>query len=143
MMIFRAILLIVYLLLQSALKITAFINPSFRRRLMERDLSFVVRSKTNPVAGLFKLKQGNLSYSSKIDGFINFSAIWNGWGSADTLRKKMRLNIMDFMNTGMMTFEGDLSSMDYLLVLLGEMIGSFKKKQPTRLKRAALEKEPS
>ncbi len=94
-------------------------------------------------AGLFRLKGGNLSYSNKIDGFINFSAIWNGWGDADTLRKKMRLNPMDFMNTGMMTFEGDLSSMDYLLVLLGEMVGSFKKKRPTRLKRAELGKEPS
>jgi len=142
-MIFRAILLCNYLLLKSALKITTFINPSFKKRLMERDLSFVVRSKTNPAAGLFKLKEGSLSYSNKVDGFINFSAIWNGWGSADTLKKKMRLNAMDLMNTGMMTFEGDLSSMDYLLVLLGEMIVSFKKKQPTRLKRAELGKEPS
>jgi hypothetical protein len=142
-MIFRAILLCTYLLLQSAFKITTFINPSFKKRLMERDLTFVVSSKTNPGAGLFKLKEGRLSYSSRIDGFINFSAIWNGWGNADTLKKKFRLNAMDFMNKGMMTFEGDLSSMDYLLVLLGEMIGSFKKKKPTRLKRAELEKKLS
>jgi hypothetical protein len=142
-MIFRAILVCTYLLLQTALKITTFIHPSFKKRLTERDLSFVVRSSRNGVAGVFRLKGGNLSYSNKIDGFINFSALWNGWGSADTLKKKLRLNIMDFMNTGMMTFEGDLSSMDYLLVLLGEMIGSFKRKPPTRLTRAELEKEPS
>jgi len=142
-MIFKAILLCTDLLLQSAFKLTAFINPSFKQRLMERDLSFVVRSSTNPAAGLFKLEGGNLSYSNKIDGFVNFSAIWNGWGNADTLKKKMRLNAMDFMNTGMMAFEGDLSSMDYLLVLLGEMIGSFRKRQPARIERAELGKEPS
>jgi hypothetical protein len=142
-MIFRAILVCTYLLLQTALKITTFIHPSFKKRLTEGDLSFVVRSSRNDVAGVFRLKGGNLSYSNEIDGFINFSAIWNGWGSADTLKKKLRLNTMDFMNTGMMTFEGDLSSMDYLLALLGEMIGSLKRKQPTQLRRAGLEKEPS
>jgi hypothetical protein len=141
-MIFKAILLYSYVLLQSAFKITTFIHPSFKKRLMERDLSFVVRSKTSHAAGLFKIKQGNLSYSNNIDGFINFSMVWNGWGSADTLKKKMRLNTMDFMNRGLMTFEGDLSSMDYLLILLGEMIGSFRK-QRTRIKRAELGKEPS
>jgi hypothetical protein len=143
MMIFKAILLCTYLLLQASLKITTFINPSFKRRLLERDLSFAVRSSTNPVAGLFKLKEGNLSYSNRIDGFINFSAIWNGWGSADTLKKKLRLNAMDFMNKGIMTLEGDLSCMDYLLVLIGEMIGSFKKDRPARLKRAELGGGPS
>lgn len=142
-MIFKAILLCTYLLLQSAFKITSFINPSFKQRLMESDLSFVMRSSTHHAAGLFKLKGGNLSYSNKIEGAVNFSAIWNGWGDADTLRKKMRLNAMDFMNTGMMTFEGDLSCMDYLLVLLGEMVGSFKKERPTRVKRAELGKGPS
>jgi hypothetical protein len=141
-MVFNAILLCTYLLLKSALKITAFIHPSFKERLKERDLSFVVRSSTSPAAGLFRLKQGKLSYSNKIDRFANFSAIWNGWGDADTLKKKMRLNIMDFMNRGLMTFEGDLSSMDYLLILLGEMIGSFRK-QRTRIKRAELGREPS
>jgi len=137
-MIFRAILLFTYLLLNSAFKVTALIDPSFKRRLAERDLAFGVRSNVSPAAGVFRLEGGNLYYGSRIDGFINFSAIWNGWGSADTLRKKMRLNAMDFMNKGMMTFEGDLSSMDYLLVLLGEMIGSFKSKRPTRLKRSEL-----
>ena len=141
-MIFRAILLCTYLLLRSAFKLAAFINPSFKQRLMESDLSFVMRSSTNHAAGLFKLKGGNLSYSNKIEGAANFSAIWNGWGDADTLQKKLRLNPMDFMNTGMMTFEGDLSCMDYLLVLLGEMVGSFKKKQPTQVKRAELGKGP-
>jgi hypothetical protein len=143
MMIFKAALICTYLLLHSGLKITAVINPSFKKRLMERDLSFVARLSTNDVAGLFRLKGGNLSYSSNIAGLINFSVIWNGWGSADTLKKKLRLNTMDFMNTGIMTFEGDLSSMDYLLVLLGEMIGSFRKKKPARLKRAELGREPS
>ena len=142
-MIFRAILLCTYLSLTSAFKVTSAINPSFKKRLMERDLSFAVRSSKNPAVGLFRLEKGILSCSGRTDGFINFSAIWNGWGSADTLKKKLRLNAMDFMNKGMMTFEGDLSSMDYLLVLLGEMIASFKREKPTRLKRAELGKEPS
>jgi hypothetical protein len=135
-MIFEAILFCSYLLLQSALKITAFIYPSFQKRLMERNLSFVVTSNISPVARLFRLKEGNLSFSKQIDGFINFSVFWNGWGSADTLSKKMRLHPVDLMNTGIITFGGDLSSMDYLLVLLGEMVGCFKKMQPTFLKRA-------
>ena len=142
-MLFKAVLLCTYLSLRSAFKVTAFIDPSFKRRLEERDLSFAVRSATSPAAGLFRLEGGSLSYSNRSDGFINFSAIWNGWGSADTLKKKMRLNVMDFMNKGMMTFEGDLSCMDYLLVLLGEMIGSFRKKRPTRVKRAELGGEAS
>lgn len=141
-MFFKAILLCTYLLLKSALGITAVINPSFKKRLMEGDLSFAVRASKSDVTGLFRLEGGNLSYSSKTCGFVNFSAVWNGWGSADTLKKKMRLNAMDFMNRGMMTFEGDLSCMDYLLVLLGEMIGSFKKRKPTRVKRAELGGEP-
>lgn len=142
-MVFRAILLFTYLLLSSAFKVAALIDPSFKKRLAERDLSFVVRSTASPAAGMFRLKGGNLSYSNRTCGFINFSAIWNGWGSADTLKKKMRLNAMDFMNKGMMTFEGDLSSMDYLLVLFGEMIGSFKRERPTRVKRAELGRKPS
>ena len=138
-MVFRTILLFTYLLLRSAFKITAWIYPSFKRRLEERDLSFVVRSAASPAAGLFRLEGGDLSYTSMTCGFINFSAVWNGWGNADTLQKKLRLNAMDFMNKGMMTFEGDLSAMAYLLVLLGEMIGSFRKRKPGRLERAELE----
>ena len=140
-MIFQAILLCTYLSLKPALQITALINPAFKELLRERDLTFVMRSKTSDVAGLFRLKQGRLSYSTRIDGFVNFSTIWNGWGEADTLKKKMRLNMMDFMNRGMMTLEGDLSSMDYLLVLFGEMLGSFRKKQRTQINMAELGKE--
>ncbi len=142
-MIFKAILLFTYLSLKAALGIAAAVNPSFKQRLMEKDLSFVMRSSTHHAAGLFKLKGGKLGYSRDTEGLVNFSAIWNGWGDADTLQKKLRLNPMEFMNTGMMTFEGDLSCMDYLLVLLGEMLGSFKKKQPTQVKRAELGKRPS
>jgi len=142
-MIFRAILLFNYLLLRSALKVAAAIDPSFKKRLAERDLSFAVRSTVSPAAGMFRLEGGNMSYSSRTCGFINFSAVWNGWGSADTLQKKLRLNVMDFMNKGMMTFEGDLSAMDYLLVLLGEMIGSFRRRKPTLVERAELGGEPS
>lgn len=142
-MIFKAIILCSYLLLKSAFKMTTFINPSYKERLRERDLAFVVKSTTTPAVGLFRLEGGNLSYSNRIDLPANFSVVWNGWGNADTLKKKMRLNVMDFLNKGIITLEGDLSCVDYLLVLLGEMIGSFRKRQPTRLKRAELEKEPS
>lgn len=142
-MIFRAILLFTYLSLRSAFKVAAAIDPSFKKRLAERDLTFVVRSTATSEGRTFRLKGGKLSYGSRNSGFVNFSAIWNGWGSADTLRKKMRLNAMDFMNKGMMTFEGDLSYMDYLLVLLSEMLGSFRKRKPTQVERAELEGEPS
>lgn len=142
-MIFKAVLLLTYLLLQSAFKITAFIDPSFKRRLMEKDFSFVVRASRNNVAGRFVLADGNLTCSCEVEGTADFSAIWNGWKDANTLAKRLRLHPMDFMNTGMMTFEGDLSCMDYLLVLLGEMIGSFRKKRPARLERAELGKGPS
>ncbi len=142
-MILKVILFCSYVLLQSAFKITSLIHPSFKKRLMERDLSFVVSSKTSPAAGQFKLKQGNLSYSNKIDGFVNFSMVWNGWGSVDTLRKIMRLNLIDFMSMGMLMIEGDMSSLDYLVALLGEMIGCYRKRKLTPLKRAQLKKEPS
>lgn len=142
-MILRAILLFTYLLLNSAFKVAAAIDPSFKRRLAERDLSFAVRSTASHASGLFRLEGGCLSYSNRESGFANFSAVWNGWGSADTLQKKLRLNAMDFMNKGLMTFEGDLSAMDYLLVLLGEMIGSFRKRKPTQVERAELGGEPS
>lgn len=142
-MIFRAILFFTYLLLRLAFKLAAAIDPRFKRRLAERDLTFVVRSSMSPAAGLFRLEGGDLSYGSSADGFVNFSAIWNGWGNADTLQKKLRLNATDFMNQGMMTFEGDLSSMDYLLVLLGEMIASFRKRKPSRLERAEPGRKPS
>jgi hypothetical protein len=143
MMIFKSILLCTYLLLKSALKMTSFMHPRFEKRLMERDLAFVVGSSIDGVAGLFRLEGGSLSYSGRIDGSVDFSAFWNGWGDADTLAKKLRLNPMDYMNTGIMTFEGDLSSMDYLLVLLGEMVGSFKKKRRARLERAELGRRAS
>lgn len=139
-MIFKAILFCTYLSLKPALQISAFISPAFRELLQERDLTFVMRSKTSGVAGLFTLKQGKLYYSTKIDGYVNFSAIWNGWRDADTLKKKMRLNMMDFMNKGMLTLEGDLSSMNYLLVLFGEMLGRFRKKQRAQIKRVELGK---
>lgn len=142
-MIFRAALFFTYLSLKAALGIASAVNPSFKRLLMEKDLSFVVRSSASDVSRLFRLRRGRLGYSRHIEGFVNFSAVWNGWGEADTLRKKLRLNAVDLMNTGMMTFEGDLSSMDYLLVLLGEMVGSFRKKISARLERAELGKEPS
>jgi hypothetical protein len=140
-MILEAALFCASMLLKTAFKITTLIRPSFKQRLMERDLSFVVRTKKGPAAGLFRLEQGKLSYSNHIDGFINFSVIWNGWGSADTLKKKMRLNLMDLLNTGIVRVEGDISSLDYLLVLLGGMINCFRKKQLTPLTRAELQKE--
>jgi len=142
-MIFRAILIVSYLLLRSAFKIATLIDSSFKRRLMERDVAFVVESRTNDVVGLFRLEEGNLCFSNKVDGSVDFRVVWNGWGSADTLRKKIRLNIMDFLNKGMITLAGDLSCIDYFLVLLGKMIGCFRKKQPARLRRAGPGKEPS
>jgi hypothetical protein len=142
-MILKAILFCSYLLLRSALVITPYFHPSFKRRLMERDLSYAVKMKTSPAAGLFKLKGGKLFYKDGIEEFINFAVVWNGWGKADTLRKKLRLNLFDFFNTGMITVEGDISSMSYLLILLGEIIKCFRKDKPTVLKRAELKKEPA
>ena len=141
-MILKAVLFCSYLLLKAVLDITTFLYPTFKGRLKERDLSFAVKMKTNPAAGLFRLKEGKLSFKDSIEGFINFTAVWNGWGNADTLRKKMHLNLFDYLNTGMITVEGDISSMDYLLVILGEMIKCFKESQPSALRRAELKKEP-
>ncbi|MBC7229927.1 MAG: hypothetical protein H5T74_06000 [Actinobacteria bacterium] len=142
MMLFKTVLRCTYLLLKAAFMAAALVNPDFRRRLAERDLSFAVRSGKGPAVGFFRLEGGRLTYGGEAGGLADFSATWNGWGDADTLGKKLRLNAMDFMNRGLMTFAGDLSAMDYLLVLLGEAAGSFRKKKPARLKRAELRKEP-
>lgn len=142
-MILKAILFSSYLLLRSALVITTIFHPSFKKRLMERDLEFAVRMKAGTAAGLFKLKEGNLLYNNTMDEFINFTVVWNGWGRADTFRKRLQLNLFDLLNTGMVTVEGDISSLSYLLVVLGEMIKCFQKNQLTALKRAELKKEPA
>lgn len=127
-MVFKAILLCVYLGLKAALGITAAIDPSFKRRLRERDLSFAVSSRKAKVAGLFELRGGKLTFHSRIDRPLNFSAEWTGWGQADTLSKKLHLNIMALLNTGMIGVAGDISALDYLLVLLGEMLGTYKRR---------------
>ncbi len=142
-MIFRAALFITYLLLRWAFRLTALLDPSFRARLAEKDFSFAVRSSAGHAAGTFMLRGGGLSYREGVEGSADFSAAWNGWGDADTLQKKLRLHPTDFMNRGMMTFEGDLSCMDYLLVLLGEMIAGFRGRKPARLRRAELGGKPS
>jgi hypothetical protein len=137
-MIFKLILFCCYLTLKAGLKIASLKNPSFKKRLKEKDLAILFTLKNGTVARLLKLNRGDLSYHRRNDEFINFTVVWNGWGSADTLRKKLHLNFFALLNTGMIHFKGDLSALSFLLVILGEMIKSFTKNQKTVLQRAEL-----
>lgn len=135
---FKSIIFCCYLCLKACLKITSIKSPSFKKRLKEKNLSIVVRLRDGSAARLLKLHNGNFSYHKKIDEFINFTVVWNGWGQADTLRKKLQLNFFTLLNTGMIQIKGDLSSLSYLLVILGEMIKNFTKNQKTIIRRAEL-----
>lgn len=127
-------------MLKSSLKISSLWNSSLKKRLNEKNISFVVTTKNGDVARLFKIKNGKLFYQKNIVEYINFTIIWNGWGNANTLRKKMRLNIPNLLNARMILLKGDLSCLIYLLNLLDEMMPSIKKKQKTALQRAEFKK---
>jgi len=135
-MIFKTILFCSYLMLKLGLKITSLKNPSFNERLHEKDLSFVVTTKKGDVARLFKIIKGELFYQKNIDESINFTVMWNGWENANTLRKKLQLNVPTLLSTRMIQLKGDLSCLIYLFTLLGEMIPSLKKNQKKALQRA-------
>lgn len=164
-MVFGMILYLCYAALRLLFALASLLDPSFRARLAEADLSFVVRSNISSSSGLFQLRGGKLRYRrgsggedsgispipscregkppclSSSTGPANFTVSWNGWGDADTWGKRLRLNMMAFLNTGMVSLEGDLSCLVTFFMLLGEALGCLARKKPVPVRRTELGKE--
>ncbi len=138
--VFRAVLILIYSALRCAFGLASLVNPAFKRLLSERDVAFSVRAKNGP-AGMFRLSGGRVHYRSGVGEPVDFSVCWNGWGEADTWRKRLRLNMMEFLNTGMVTLEGDLSCINCFLMLLGEALRSMTRRRPAPVRRAEPGKE--
>lgn len=164
-MVFGMILYLCYVALRLLFALASLLDPSFRERLKEAELSFLVRSRTSSSSGLFQLRGGTIRYRrgtgaqdggisplrsrregkplcpSTSTGPADFAVCWNGWGDADTWGKRLRLNMMAFLNTGMVSLEGDLSCLVTFFMLLGEALGCLARKKPVPVRRAEPGKE--
>lgn len=130
-----------YVALRLLFGLATMVDPSFRRRLEEADLSFAVRSKAGPSAGLFRLQKGKLRYLPRCEGPADFTVTWNGWGDAYGWGKRLRLHTAEFLNRGMITLEGDLSCVIAFFMFLGEALGSLRRRNPAPVRRAELSEE--
>lgn len=164
-MVFAIILLSCYAALRLLFALASLFDPTFRSLLTEADLAFVVRSNASPSSYLFQLRGGKLRYRPGAGGegkgaspfaaqrdrelprhpsfarTTDFTITWNGWGHVDTWGQRLRLHPVEFLSTGMVTLEGDLSRVVTLFMLLGEALGCFTRKKPAPVRRAEPGKE--
>jgi hypothetical protein len=131
-MMFKIILFSTFILFKLGLRIMSF-NKQFDNRLREMDFSYLITNKHGDIARLFTCTDGKLSCHPYCGEFKNFTVVWNGWGSTDTLRKKLHLNLFTLLHTGMIVVKGDLSFLILLLTIIGEMKNTLLRTKKARI----------